>query len=86
MPDEVVVPVNPVNEFILTSGQNLPNHSKSIAGRGKFVRPALQNIPEFRTRQEAYRFCAWAITMADLLPDEDGAHTFEQVLEAVHNT
>lgn len=77
------VPVNTMNEGAITSGQNLPNHSTSMAGRGKFVGPALQRVPQWRTKQEVYRFCAWAVLMAEVLPEEEGEHTFEEVIEAI---
>jgi hypothetical protein len=46
-------------------------------------------VPTFRTKQEAYRFAAWLVEMAEVhLPDEEGCelHTFEAVREAIRNT
>jgi hypothetical protein len=77
-------PINTMNEYIMVAGENLANHSTSLVGRGRFVRPS--TLPTFRTRQEAYRFCAYALLMSDTLPDEPGEHTFEQVEEAIRNT
>jgi hypothetical protein len=86
---EAANPVDTQNSYMLSAGQNLPNHSTSMAGRGKFVRQALGKIPEFRTKQQAYRYAAWLITMADSwLPDEEGceSHDFPTVLAAILNT
>ena len=73
------------NEFILTGGQNLPNHSQTIKGLGKFVKVGVPSVVLFRTRQAAYRFAAWLLCMADTLPDEPGEHEFDEILEAVRN-
>jgi len=81
--------VDTKNEYGLSAGSNLPNHSVSIAGRSKFVRQVVPNVPTFRTKQEAYRFAAWLTEMAEVhLPDEEGAelHTFEAVRDAIRNT
>jgi hypothetical protein len=86
---EALNPVDTQNSYMLSAGQNLPNHSTSMAGRGKFVRQSMNVIPEFRTKQQAYRFAAYLVTMADSwLPDEEGSelHDFETVLAAIRNT
>lgn len=84
-PSDTPSPVNTINTGVITTGQNLPNHSLSMAGRGKFVGSGAHEPPRWRTRQEAYRFCAWALLLVDIhdLPDEEGAHTFEQIQEAI---
>lgn len=82
---EPEIPVNTVNEYILMTGQNLPNHSTSLAGRGKYVKVGRHGEPIYRTKQEAYRYAAYLLTMADTLPDEDGAHTYQEVEEAIRN-
>lgn len=70
------------NEFALTAGENLPNHSVSEGGkRAKFIRP-IQH-PIFRTRQSALRFMAWLDAMSVTLPDEDTPATYEQIQEKV---
>lgn len=81
-------PVNTANDYGLGVGKNLDNHSTSLAGRGKFVRQTMPSLPTFRTRQEAFRYAAWllVLTEAQQLPDEDGAHEFEEVLDAVQQT
>lgn len=84
--DEDRPDINTLNEFFIGTGQNLPNHSTALAGRAKFVRSTLPNVPTFRTRQQAFRYCAWVLSMVDILPDEPGAHEFEEVLDAVRNT
>lgn len=80
--------IDTTNEFILHSGENLPNHSMSMIGKGKYVAQGLATIPLFRDRQAAYRYAAWLICMAEILPNEldDSSPTWEQVLDAVRNT
>ena len=74
--------INTTNEFLLGLTHRGPH---TEAGK-PCIRPAgLQ--PYFNTKQGAYRFAAWLITMADLLPDElDSTATFEDVLKAVQST
>lgn len=81
------VPVNTTNDFGLMAGQNLPNHSASMRNRAKFVRQIRMDVPQFRDRQTAYRYAAYLITLAEMLPNEDGCdgHTFAEVLNAVQN-
>lgn len=75
------------NEYNIGTGENLPNHSASLAGRGKFIRQRMPDMPTFRTKQSAFRYAAWLVALAeDFLPDESetcGACTFEAVQEAV---
>lgn len=81
--------VETTNDYGLACGQNLPNHSASMAGRGKFVRQVIPKVPEFRTKQEAYRYAAWLATLAEThLPDDKDSesHTFEEVQNAIRNT
>lgn len=78
--------VDATNEFGLSLGQNLPNHSMTQIGRGKYIAPVIRDVPLFRTKQSAYRYAGWLMTMADMLPDEDGAHSWEQVLHAIRNS
>lgn len=77
--------VDNTNEFIISKGENLPNHSTSMRGLGKFVRQSTPVVPEFRTRHAAYRYAAWLITQAEFLPAEEGqeAYEFDDVLKAV---
>lgn len=78
-------PINTENEFHLSRGENLPNHTASQGGkRQKFVRPVQQ--PIFRTRQSAYRFMGWLHTMAETLPDEDIPSTYEEILDRIQNS
>lgn len=76
------------NDFGLCVGQNLPNHSMSIAGRSKFVRQTHLRPPVFRTKQQAFRYAAWLIELADInLPNYEGVtHTFEEVRNAIQNS
>jgi len=83
---EVQPPIDTTNQYAMQTGENLPNHTTSLTGRGKFVKVGLALPVTFRTRQQAFRFCAWALALAEVLPDEDGAHTFEEVQEAIQNS
>lgn len=81
--------VDTANEFAINTGENLPNHSTSRAGRGMFVRQGVPEVPTFRTKQQAFRFCAHVVLLAENnLPDEEGCelHTFPAVLDAVQNS
>ncbi len=77
-----------INEWGIGSQQNLANHTVSQQGFPRFVRQSLPSVPLFRTRHAAYRYVAWLLTLAELLPDEPGQEgiTYEQVLDAVQNT
>lgn len=84
--DSEEIPVNTLNEWMISKGQNMDNHTMSMKGRKHFVRQGRVEPPTFRTKQEAYRYCAYVLTMADVfLPDEEGAHGFEEVLHAIQN-
>jgi hypothetical protein len=78
------IAIDTTNEYALHSGTNMPNHSTTLSGRGKFVRTGAER-PIFRTKQAAYRYAAWLLCLAEALPDEDDAVSFEQVLEAVES-
>lgn len=81
--------VETINEFAISAGENLPNHTMSARGLGKYVQQGMPVYPVFRTRQAAYRYAAWIITMAEIhLPDEEGAegHDFDAVHNAIRNT
>lgn len=83
-----LVEIETLNDYALSFGHNLPNHSTSIKGLGAFVRQNRADLPTFRTQQAAYRYAAWLITMAEVhLPNEEGCeeHTFEVVRDAIHN-
>lgn len=77
---------NTTNEFLIQLGQNLPNHTESRRGRQWFVRQGVAGIPAFRTRDQVYRYAAWLLVMAEVLPSEgDTEFSFEEVLDAVRN-
>lgn len=92
-PSRVEVPVNTLNEWAISAGQNMENHTESIAGRRHFVRQMNREVPTFRTKQAAFRYAAYLVTLAENvktasgvgLPDEEGAHTYEEVLHAIQN-
>ena len=84
--EEKFPPIDTTNEFALGAGSNLPNHSETIKGRGKYVKVCTPAYVLFRTRQSAYRFAAWLIVLADTLPHEPGEHDFLAVLEAVQDS
>lgn len=71
------------NEYMIQAGENLPNHTTSLTGRGKYVKVGIGKPMTFRTRQEAYRVCAWIMSMVDILPNEDGAHSYKEVEDAI---
>lgn len=75
--------VDTTNEYALHASENMANHSASLAGRGKFITVGVPTYPLFRTKQSAYRFAGYLLSMAEVLADEDGEHSFEQVLEAI---
>ena len=84
--EEYIKSVETLNDHLLGAGENLPNHSMSLMGRGKFVRQQISQVPTFRTRQAAYRYAAYLLVLAEThLPDEEGAeaHTFEVVSAAI---
>lgn len=66
--------VNTTNEFLL-----------GLTG-GDHPMVAPHSHPTYRTKQEAYRYAAWLLFMADCLPDEPSKHTFEEVSQAILNT
>jgi len=80
-------PVNTNNDGQVMRGNNLPNHSATLAGRGKFISSAMQHNPQWRTKQELYRFVAWALVMEEAhdLPQEEGEHTLEEVMERIRH-
>jgi hypothetical protein len=49
------------------------------------IGPMLKVDPGFTTKQQAYRFAAYLIDMALVLPDEDPPSTFEEIQSAVRN-
>lgn len=82
------VSIETFNDFLLATGENLPNHSMSMRGLGRFVSQGVSTIPQFRTRQDAYRYAAWLTELAEILPDKVGQEgvAFEQVRDAIRNT
>lgn len=85
-PSETEPAIDTTNTYAIQTGENLPNHTTSLTGRGRFVKTGIAKPVIFRTRQEAYRFCAWVLALAEVLPNEDDYSTFEEVLEAVQNS
>lgn len=65
------IEVNTANEFGLGLQMNM-------------IRPIA--YPQFETKQQAYRFAAWLVNMAEMLPDEVIDHSFDEVNEAIRNT
>jgi len=45
------------------------------------VRPVA--FPQFTTRQQAYRFAAWLVLMAEMLPSEEPNHSFIEIGAAI---
>ncbi len=83
-PPSPTPPSSDWNEWSLHTGENLPNHTKSLIGHGRFVTVGVPGRVLFRTREEVYRFCAWALHYADtFLPhdtdlEEQDHLTFEE--------
>lgn len=50
----------------------------------KTIRPIA--FPQFTTKQQAYRFAAWLVFMAESLPDEMLDHSFLEIADAIKNT
>lgn len=79
--------MNTQTEFVVMAGQNLPNHSESLAGRAKFVRisgySTNNSLPIVRTREAAYRLAAHLICAAQGLPNEEEIVSWDDMLEAV---
>lgn len=65
------IQVNTMNEFGLGKQMDL-------------IRPIA--FPQFTTKQQAFRFAAWLVFMAETLPDETMDHTFLEIAEAIKNT
>lgn len=57
----------------------------SVLGPSSSVGSMFVN-PRVVTKQQAYRFAAWTVVLAELLPDEDPPSTFEEVMKAIRNT
>jgi len=83
--DEENFPIDTTNEYLVVARENMANHSSWKSGLGKFVCVGLPGAIVLRTRQAAYRFCVYILTLAETLPDEEGNHTFEQVRSAIRN-
>jgi hypothetical protein len=70
--------VDLTTECTIIGGENLPNHSATLSGRGKYVRISGDNplapLPTLRTVQQAYRLAARIVQAAEQfnLPSEDG--------------
>lgn len=76
------------NTFALHAGQNLPNHTTTMQGKGRYVAQGVPYPANFRDKQAAYRYAAWLITLAEVhLPDVEDceSHDFAAVLDAVRN-
>lgn len=78
------------NEFIVLSGQNLPNHTASLQGLGKFVTFGTGVVPIIRTRDALFRMIAHMINKAeqiDLPPESQGEgvdpYTLDDYIDAI---
>jgi len=86
-PDETTTTyVDTTNEFIVQSGENMANHTMSMGGRSRYVivGGSTRRI-EMRTKQQAYRLCAYVLALSDTLPDEDVPSSYKEVVEAINN-
>lgn len=70
--------INTANDALVMFGANLPNHTVSQSGRGKWVRIGTTGITTFRDRQSVYRAAAWllALTQKHELPNENPEELF----------
>lgn len=86
LPPPHVGRINITNDFCLSGGYTIPP-SGLIKDREPYIRPLMVN-PQFRTKQQVYRFVAWLTTMAEVmrLPDEEVPSTMEEILQAVRNS
>jgi hypothetical protein len=89
--DTAAAQLDTTNYLLWVAGQNLPNHTATRDGRGRFVAPSITNPAsfQFRSKDDALRCAAWLVTLAEMwLPDADMAHphTFDEYLAAVRNT
>lgn len=76
------VVINTSNEFLL----GLTHRGPHTPAGAPCIRPS-GVMPYWNTRQGAYRFAAWLISMADMLPDEDdSSHDFPTILKAIQNS
>lgn len=77
------IQVDTSNEFLLgLSRQGKGPH----ADNGPMIRTA-GIMPYFNTKQRAYRFAAWLVEMAAMLPDEPGQPTdFDEIRQAVRSS
>lgn len=75
------------NEWLITAGENLSNHSASLRGQGKYVAITRTDLL-LRTKQQVFRLIAWLLVLAEAngLPDEDVASTLDEVIDAVERT
>ncbi len=80
--------IDTTNDYLLGTGENLPNSTWASRGQARYVTQILQELPVWRVRQDAYRYAAWLISLAEILPDspEETGVTFEQVQDAIRNT
>lgn len=87
MDEGIAEQINTLNEWAVSAGTNMPNHTTTMRGRGKFIKLSKSDPVILRTKQEAYRLAAYILIMAELqdLPNEDGAHTLEQITNAICN-
>jgi hypothetical protein len=76
---------NTINEFLLSLHTYVSDDSETLNGIGRYVRQNRPTVPSFHTRQAAYRYAAWLILFADMLPNEEGGHSFVEVEAAIAN-
>ena len=72
---EKVLPIT-TNEFFLSAYRS---------GARNVLAPSLMH-PEFKTKQQAYRFAAWLVELAQMLDDEPLASSFAEIRQAIRNT
>lgn len=86
----VELKINTTNDFVLGLSSNLPNTSHAQRGQEKFVTSRTHGTKPviFRTKQSAYRYVAWLLCFAEVLPDEEDQPgvTLEQIQRAIQTS
>src|ERR1700752_4744439 len=88
-PRRIAIDIDTTNEFGWGSGTSMVNSTAGQTGLARWVGMThnYRGDPVFRTKQRAFRYAAWLVSLAEVLPDETGdSHTFAEILEAIRNT
>ena len=80
--------IDTTNLYAVHTGTNMDTSSWATVDRAKWVAIGSSTRVVCRTKQEAYRLAAWLVVLAEEsdLPDEDGAHSLDDVIASVEAT